>query len=89
MVKFFCSAIRFKLKLQNLKKAIKSWRIIVNESETAAATVLRDGIKEIDQKAEVSPLTLADVNLITNNVRLLANIEHQKLKDLNKKAKIK
>ncbi|GJY33809.1 hypothetical protein Tco_0418278 [Tanacetum coccineum] len=68
MAKFFCSAVRFKLKLQNLKKAIKSWRITVNESETAAATVLRDGIKEIDQKAKVSHLTLADVNLITNNV---------------------
>lgn len=55
----------------------------------AAATVLRDGIKEIDQKVEVSPMSSADVDLRTNNVRLLANIEHQKLIDLKQKAKVK
>ncbi|PWA74088.1 Endonuclease/exonuclease/phosphatase [Artemisia annua] len=65
--------MRFTRMNRNLKKAIKSWRITVNESETAAATVLRDGIKEIDLKAEVSPLSSADVDLRTSNVRFLSS----------------
>ncbi|GKB29228.1 putative RNA-directed DNA polymerase [Tanacetum coccineum] len=83
------SAVIFKNKLKNLKAAIKQWRLSINATETAVATELRQKILEIDRRAEVSPLSAADVESRTEQVKALTVLEHKNLKDLRQKAKVK
>ncbi|PWA59349.1 cytochrome P450 [Artemisia annua] len=75
---FTNSATQFKQKLKDLKQSIKTWRALVNSQETAAASDLREKIKAIDLRAELSPLSTADIDLRINSVKLLADMELQK-----------
>ncbi|PWA62831.1 cytochrome P450 [Artemisia annua] len=61
------SAVIFKAKLKKLKLAIKLWRTTVIATETAAAMELREKIMEIDQRAEHSTLSVADITNRTDN----------------------
>ncbi|GJW00157.1 putative RNA-directed DNA polymerase, eukaryota, reverse transcriptase zinc-binding domain protein [Tanacetum coccineum] len=55
----------------------------------SAALKLREKIDEIDRRAELSPLSATDVDVRMEKVKLLAEMEHRKLKDLRQKAKMK
>ncbi|GKD23129.1 RNA-directed DNA polymerase, eukaryota [Tanacetum coccineum] len=70
-------SVSFKNKLQHLKKSIKQWRLDVSRL---------DGI---DNKAESHPLNSEEIDDRIQWVKLLANFEHQKVKDLRQKAKFK
>ncbi|GKB31287.1 hypothetical protein Tco_0870688 [Tanacetum coccineum] len=50
----------FKSKLQHLKSSIKKWRSDIQCIESAAAVKLRGKLDDLDNKAEVGPLTPTD-----------------------------
>nr|GEZ85705.1 putative RNA-directed DNA polymerase, eukaryota, reverse transcriptase zinc-binding domain protein [Tanacetum cinerariifolium] len=79
----------FKTKLQRLKSSIKIWRAKVQYSETVAFLELRNKINNLDNKAESSFLSPSDIDEINSSVKLLANLEQCKVKDLRQKAKIR
>ncbi|GJV75554.1 putative RNA-directed DNA polymerase, eukaryota, reverse transcriptase zinc-binding domain protein [Tanacetum coccineum] len=65
------------------------FRRSINATESAAAIELREKIDEIDRRAELSPLSATDVDVRMEKVKLLAEMEHRKLKDIRQKAKMK
>ncbi|GKD99107.1 cytochrome P450 [Tanacetum coccineum] len=79
-------AIKFKLKLKHLIFNLKNWRRSINATESAAAIELREKIDEIDRRAELSPLSAIDVDVRIEKVKLLAEMDHRKLKDLRQKS---
>ncbi|GJZ92483.1 RNA-directed DNA polymerase, eukaryota [Tanacetum coccineum] len=54
-----------------------------------AAINIRDKVDNIDNKAESHPLNSVEIDDRIQWVKLLANFEHQKVKDLRQKAKLK
>ncbi|GKA24145.1 cytochrome P450, partial [Tanacetum coccineum] len=82
-------AVVLKVKLQNLKRKIKQWRLTITRLDSAASSELRQKIDILDTKAETTPLSSSDVITRTESVKLLADIDHRKLKDLKQKAKVK
>ncbi|GKB58652.1 RNA-directed DNA polymerase, eukaryota [Tanacetum coccineum] len=81
--------VTIKTKLQRLKASIKEWRSGVQKSEEAAFCEVRNKIDRLDNKAELAPLCPAEIESRINSVKLLANLEHQKVKDLKQKAKVR
>ncbi|GJX30644.1 putative RNA-directed DNA polymerase [Tanacetum coccineum] len=81
--------VGFKIKLQRLKSSIKLWRAKVQHSETVAFLELRNKINSLDNKAESSFLSPSEVDERNSSVKLLANLEQCKVKDLRQKAKIR
>ncbi|GJV25153.1 putative RNA-directed DNA polymerase [Tanacetum coccineum] len=82
-------AVVLKVKLQNLKRKIKQWHLTVTRLDSAVSSELRQKIDILDTKAETTPLSSSDVITRTEFVKLLADIDHRKLKDLRQKAKVK
>ncbi|GJW59706.1 hypothetical protein Tco_0109041 [Tanacetum coccineum] len=82
-------AVKFKLKLKQLKFNLKNWRRSINITESAAAIELREKIDEIDRRVELSPLSATVVDVRIEKVKLIAEMENRKLKDLRQKAKMK
>jgi hypothetical protein len=82
-------AVGFKVKLQRLKNNIKKWRLNVNQTEKVFCQELRNKIDCLDTKAESSPLSSTEVESRTMSIKLLADFEHRKVKDLKQKAKIR
>nr|GFC93716.1 cytochrome P450 [Tanacetum cinerariifolium] len=82
-------AVGFKCKLQNLKSNIKQWRLHVTHSERKLYQELRNKIDCLDNKADVSLLTPAEVETRTSSIKFLVDMENRKVKDLKQKAKIK
>ncbi|PWA86571.1 cytochrome P450 [Artemisia annua] len=81
--------VSFKCKLQHLKKSIKQWQVSVQSTENSFFQDLRDKVDSIDNKAESHPLNSEEIEDRIQWVKLLANFEHQKVKDLRQKAKLK
>ncbi|GJX86494.1 hypothetical protein Tco_0337268 [Tanacetum coccineum] len=77
------------MKLQNLLRKIKQWLLTITHSEFTALSELRHKIDILDTKAETTPLSSSDVIIRTKSIKLLADIDHRKLKDLRQKAKLK
>ncbi|GJW45390.1 cytochrome P450 [Tanacetum coccineum] len=80
-------SISFKSKLQHLKANIKIWRQKLLEAEASTSTTLRQKIDSLDSKAEISPLSEAEINTRTTLVKSLADLEHRNIMDLRQKAK--
>ncbi|GJT98496.1 putative RNA-directed DNA polymerase, eukaryota, reverse transcriptase zinc-binding domain protein [Tanacetum coccineum] len=81
-------AVGFKVKLQRLKNNIKKWHLKVIQTENALCQELRNKIDYLDKKAESSPLSPSEVESRISSIKLLADFEHRKVKDLKQKAKI-
>nr|GEV08483.1 cytochrome P450 [Tanacetum cinerariifolium] len=81
--------VGFKLKLHRLKNSIKHWRSTLQDSDTVACVELRNIIDSLDTKAESTCLSSIDVESRNSSIKLLANLEHHKVKDLKQKAKLR
>ncbi|GJW67193.1 cytochrome P450 [Tanacetum coccineum] len=75
-------AVSFKSKLQHLKSSIKKWRSDIQCIESAAAVKLRGKLDDLDNKAEVGPLTPTDATARIDIVRELTSLERIKVMDL-------
>nr|GEZ41580.1 hypothetical protein [Tanacetum cinerariifolium] len=82
-------AVGFKVKLQRLKVDIKKWHLNVIQTEKALCQELRNKIHCLDTKAESSPLSPFEMESRISSIKLLADFEHRKVKDLKQKAKIR
>ncbi|GKB15937.1 putative RNA-directed DNA polymerase [Tanacetum coccineum] len=82
-------AVAFKIKLQRLKRSIRHWRSIVKHSETKMCLDLRNKVDTLDNKAELTSLSPTEVEERNNSIKLLANFECRKVKDLKQIAKLK
>nr|GEY21053.1 hypothetical protein [Tanacetum cinerariifolium] len=78
----------FKSKLQHLKSSIKKWRSDIQCIESAATVKLRRKLDDLDNKAEVGPLTPTYATARIDIVRELTSLERTKVMDLRQKAKI-
>ena len=81
--------VAFKTKLKFLKKNIKQWRVKVLQTETETFRDTRIKIDCIDNKAETSPLSSAEIYSRATLVKKLADLEHIKIKNLKQIAKIR
>ncbi|GJV04633.1 hypothetical protein Tco_1338202, partial [Tanacetum coccineum] len=81
--------VGFKIKLQRLKSSIKLWRAKVQHSETVSFLELSNKINSLGNKVESSFLSPSEVDKRNCSVKLLANLEQCKVKDLRQKAKIR
>ncbi|GJX24744.1 hypothetical protein Tco_0231040 [Tanacetum coccineum] len=81
--------VAFKIKLQRLKRSIRHWRSIVKHSETKMCLDLRNKVDTLDNKAELTSLSPTKVEERNNSIKLLANFECRKVKDLKQIAKLK
>nr|GEV99324.1 RNA-directed DNA polymerase, eukaryota, reverse transcriptase zinc-binding domain protein [Tanacetum cinerariifolium] len=68
-----------------------SWAFLVSvqKLEEAAFCELRNKIDRLNNKDELDPLCSVKIESRINSVKLPANIEHQKVKDLKQKAKVR
>ncbi|PWA81456.1 cytochrome P450 [Artemisia annua] len=80
--------IGFKIKLQRLKRSIRHWRSTVQHSEKKMCLDLRNKIDSLDNKAESTFRSSTEVEERNNSIKLFANFEHRKVKDLRQKAKL-
>ncbi|GKE43570.1 cytochrome P450, partial [Tanacetum coccineum] len=83
------SMISFKTKLQHLKKTIRQWRSTIQNHDTVASLELRSLIDSLDIKAESSCLSLSEIESRNASIKLLADLECRKVKDLKQKAKLR
>ncbi|GJR03016.1 reverse transcriptase domain-containing protein [Tanacetum coccineum] len=72
---------------QHLKSSIKKWRSDIQCIESATAVKLRGKLDDLDNKAEVGPLTPTDATARIDIVRELTSLERIKVMDLRQKAK--
>ncbi|GJZ18718.1 hypothetical protein Tco_0554841, partial [Tanacetum coccineum] len=82
-------AVSFKSKVQHLKSSIKKWRSDIQCIESAATVKLRGKLDDLDNKAEMGPLTPTDATARIDIVRELTSLERKKVMDLRQKAKIR
>nr|GEX37722.1 hypothetical protein [Tanacetum cinerariifolium] len=82
-------AVTFKLKLQNLKFALKEWRASVHANDSETSAILSANLERLDNLAENGPLSYSDVVSRSNTVKELTHLEHLKLKDIRQKAKVR
>ncbi|PWA82847.1 RNA-directed DNA polymerase, eukaryota, Reverse transcriptase zinc-binding domain protein [Artemisia annua] len=71
--------VSFKAKPQHLKSSIKKWRSDIQYTESAAKIKLRGKLDDLDNKAEVGPLTPTDVTTRIDIVRELTSLERLKV----------
>ncbi|GJS98553.1 putative RNA-directed DNA polymerase, eukaryota, reverse transcriptase zinc-binding domain protein [Tanacetum coccineum] len=83
------AAVSFKSKLQHLKSSIKKWRSDLQCVKSVATVKLHVKLDDLDNKAEVDPLTPIDATTRIDVVRELTSLERIKVMHLRKKSKVR